>query len=498
MVYLGVIVLALLATIIFCMAFLFFYRDGNVFGIKYISTKEMIYAYSDEDLSGAETIKIVSGDYPVELRVSASLDEIAGAMSNRVFGYAHQSNIQASFSVEYDSATKTVVFSGTEPEGWLNKSGSNIQVAIPEKDINKGYNIIIETKKGNININNEDLFTLGKIKINSTKGDVNFENISFSGDVITNIGSGNLNVDTSCETVDDINWTVGVDSGDINLAEINSEKFFLNSLKITKNTKGRIYVLKAESVSTDGILDSGGRLYIREVSYLDLAMKDTYIKINKIVGTVQSRIRVSGNGDVEIDSVGNSVLLIEGYNGDVNIASAIGAMSISTNQGAINIADAVMEINAITNYGDINIKFNENAWNYTEGADIKSRFVTAITDNGHINIDGLQRGVITANDKGRITLNYNKVVGDNVIKANSGAVNIVIPAAPINAGSDWAVSLKLNTEVNADVEAGVVKWHGYGNAEFTNIYNETSVSTSNILNVTASTGIVNIRSEDLI
>jgi len=35
-IYLGVTLLALVATAVFCGAFLFFYREGDIFGIKYV------------------------------------------------------------------------------------------------------------------------------------------------------------------------------------------------------------------------------------------------------------------------------------------------------------------------------------------------------------------------------------------------------------------------------------------------------------------------------
>ena len=100
-------------------------------------------------------------------------------------------------------------------------------------------------------------------------------------------------------------------------------------------------------------------------------------------------------------------------------------------------------------------------------------------------------------------MRYDKVVGDNEIIGNLGAVNVVVPNPQSNSSNECAFNLKVNSEVNADIKVGVagsigrVDFSESGIHEFTNIYNSGS-STSNNLSVLSSTGPIKIRSLDLI
>ena len=120
-IYLGVILLAFIATIIFCAAFLFFYRDGNIFGIQYVSSKQVLYAQTSVDLSGMQSIEIESDGYDITIGANSNVKTLVGAMRNKVFGFARKSQAQPSFKLKYNPDTKVAVFTVKEPEGFLNK-----------------------------------------------------------------------------------------------------------------------------------------------------------------------------------------------------------------------------------------------------------------------------------------------------------------------------------------------------------------------------------------
>ena len=133
----------------------------------------------------------------------------------------------------------------------------------------------------------------------------------------------------------------------------------------------------------------------------------------------------------------------------------------------------------------------------------KNRAVIATTKNGHIIVKGLQNGHITATNSGRISLHYDRVVGDNEINGNLGTVKIVVPNPLSNSSNECAFNLRVDSDVNADIKVGVagsigrVDFSESGIHEFTNIYNSGS-STTNNLSVSSLTGPIKIRSLDLI
>ena len=98
-IYFGVLLLALIATIIFCLGFLFFYRDGNIFGVKYVKINQVIYAHESADMSNLQNIEIRSSAYDVNVKLYSNMDQLAGAMRNKIFGYTHKSKAQAKFEL---------------------------------------------------------------------------------------------------------------------------------------------------------------------------------------------------------------------------------------------------------------------------------------------------------------------------------------------------------------------------------------------------------------
>ena len=185
--------LALIATVIFCAGFLFFYREGNIFGIQYISMDEVLYARDNEDMSDLQTIELYSESFDVKISVNENVDSLIGAMKNRVFGYAKKSKAQASFLLEYDEVSKTAVFDSVQPQGWLNKKKSFIEIAIPQSIVDSGCNLVIKTSKADINIKGVEDWTVGNVTIESSKGDVKITNVNIKAPKIEEIKSTLLN-----------------------------------------------------------------------------------------------------------------------------------------------------------------------------------------------------------------------------------------------------------------------------------------------------------------
>lgn len=501
--------LALIATVIFCAGFLFFYREGNIFGIQYISMDEVLYARDNEDMSDLQTIELYSESFDVKISVNENVDSLIGAMKNRVFGYAKKSKAQASFLLEYDEVSKTAVFDSVQPQGWLNKKKSFIEIAIPQSIVDSGCNLVIKTSKADINIKGVEDWTVGNVTIESSKGDVKITNVNISNSINFNIGSGSVYIDETCTTKSTIDCQIKVGSGTIDLTKINTDEFSFGVIEIKSIKRGKIGIIKAEELITNGNINGGGRIEVGDVGFVDFTSLDTDIFIKNINGVEgsdadKSTITITGNGEVWINKA-ESDLEISGHNGDIYVNVATETMVLTANQGDIEVDNATKLVSPTTTYGNIDIQFSAGALDYSSINE--NRAVVATTKNGHIIVKGLQYGVIEATDKGRISLEYDKVVGANNIIAKSGVVNIVVPNPTENSETDeFAFNLKVNSEVNCDIKVGVVgdlgamnpvDYSGSGVKEFSNIYNS-GTATTNTLNASSTTGIIKIRSRDLI
>jgi len=505
--------LALIATIVFCGAFLFFYREGNIFGIQYISKKEIIYASTSQDLSNLETIEVASSGFDVTVRVNPNVDKLMGAMRNKVFGYVHKSKAQAKFELIYNESTKTAVFKSAEPKGWLNKKDAYIEIAIPKSWADKGYNLTVKTNKGDIRIGGDHNLTVKSLAINAGKGEATVKNINITNALNLTTGRGTVYIDENCKTSGKINTKISVGSGTINLSKINVEKFNIGVVEVVKNVKGKIGILKAEELITNGNIDGGGSIEVGEIESINFTSKDTNISIAKIVrdgeGGDEAVIKITGQGKVRIkhaycdcssaeEHFKHFNISVEGYNGDIQLGKVEGSLSVITNQGDIKITDAIGLVAIESQYGNANIKFNSDADDYDDIN--QNRAVVATTQNGHIIVDGLQYGYIKAMGKGRISLKYDKVIGNNQIDAKSGVVNIAVPnPTSESADNEYAFNLTVDSEVNTDIKVGVAGSIGKVESDtrkdiFTNIY---GTAGGNSLMVKSTTGIIKIRSKDL-
>lgn len=508
-IYLGVLLLAGIATVVFCAGFLFFYRDGNIFGIQYISTNEILIAKENEDMSSLKTIEVNSDSFDVFVRVNPNASSVMGAMRNDVFGYVKKSKAHASFSLEYDESTQTAVFNSVQPRGWLNKNKSYMEIAIPKNFANLGLNIIVKTSKADIQIGNEHDLTIGELQIISSKGDADFTNINLTNNINLNIGSGIVFIDQKCSSSSGVGLQISLGSGTVNLSKINTDNFDFGVIEIKSIKKGKVGILKAKELITDGNISGGGKIEVGEINRVYFSSLDTDISINNIKGFSEgfadSEIKITGRGDVWVKNA-DCNLEINGHNGDIYVNTSTGTVDLSANQGDIKMDNAMKLVSATTSYGNINIQFNEAALDYDESLiNNKNRVVIATTKNGHINVKGMQNAHVEATGKGRITLEFDKVVGNNNVSAQSGVVNIVVPnPTETSVKNEYAFNLIINSEVNSDIKVGVVgslgttvDYNGSGSKTFTNIYND-AASTSNNLKVESTTGFIKIRSKDLV
>lgn len=505
--------MALIATVVFCAGFLFFYRDGNIFGIQYINSKDIIYARESESMEDLVQIEVNSKDFDVVVRVNKSVDTLIGAMRNNIFGYALKSKAQAKFELSYNKESKTAVFSSTEPRGWLNKKDSCIEIAIPQAWAERGCSLKVNSSKGDIIIGGEYNWHVGELQINTSKGDVDLKNLTLKGQLDVILGKGKLFVDSDCVTLNEVDTKISLGSGIVNFSKINVEKFILRTIEVDSITKGQIWIKRAEELVTNGNVNGGGRIEVDSIGFVDFTSLDTDIYINKITKSldgqnnpISSRIKLTGQGDAVVNSA-NCNLEVNGYNGKIEIKTVTGTAALSSKDGNIIVSEALKLVSAVSEYGNIRINFSDSALNYqdtTINDANKNRAVIITTKSGHVRVDGLHNGNVVATGAGSVALNYDRVVGENNINVVSGVVNIVVPnptdTTPVNG---CAFNLSIRSEVNADIKVGVagsiggVDFDSSGSHEFTNIYNS-SASTFNNLSVTSTTGRIKIRSADLI
>lgn len=505
-IYLGVLLLAFIATVVFCGAFLFFYRDGNIFGIQYIKRNEILYARENEDMSSLRTIEINAQNFDVNIVVNSRVDNIMGAMRNKTFGYTHKKKAQANFTLEYDETTQTAVFNATEPRGWLSRKNCYIEIVIPEDFADAGYNLQINTDKSDVTIGGEDVLTLGDIIIKNNKGNTSVKNVLIKGSIETDIGSGWLGFDSKCKTNRKIDCEIKVGSGLINFTKVNPEEFLIKTVEIKSIKSGTIGIEKLDELITNGNINSGGKIEIHYVNYVDFSSLDTKVIIENmgVIGTTStSRLNFTGFGGCKIGNV-YSHLQVDGHNGDIVINSATETISLITSEGNIKMNKASKLVSASSEYGNIDITFDDSALDYSpsniSNANL-NRAVIATTKNGHIWIKGLQNGRVSASGSGKISLKYDKVVGENVIDAKTGMVSIAVPNPTDLSGVDeYAFNLTVDSKSASDIKVGVVGSIGavdFGDSGFKNFTNIYGNAGNNNLKVTSNTGTIKIRSNDL-
>ena len=468
-------------------------------------------AKDDEDMSNLTSIQVSSDVFDVFVRVNPDVSEVVGVMRCKVFGYAKTSKTHTNFVMEYDENNQTAIFSSQQPKGWLNKSGSYIEIAIPKSLAESGFDLTINSNKADVFVGNDIDCVINNLNVKSSKGNTTIANIDFNNSINANIGSGWIYVDNSCTTTMEISSNINLGSGTVNFSKINKDTFTLGTVEIESIKQGRIGIIKLHELKTNGNIKGGGQIRIVEVNNVNFSSLDTDLKIAKINGVVgenltSSIINISGQGDVWIgESICN--LEVEGHNGDIYVKNAKGLLNLFTNKGDIDIDEATILVSVVTNSGKVNIDFSDGALNYDEESinnNDLNRKVIATIKNGRIKVRGLQNAYIMATFGGNVSLEYDKVVGTNQISTQSGMVNIVVPnPTSSSVDNEFAFNLSVNSEVNSDIKVGVVgsigavDYSGSGSKSFTNIYNSGS-STSNNLNVSSSVGVIKIRSADLI
>lgn len=500
-VYLGVAIISLVATVVLCAGFLFFYRDGNIFGFQYISRKDVIYASVEQNLSATEKIEINGNNFDITVQCSSTAKNLRGAMRNNVFGYTTKKKASANFTLEYKADEKRAVFTVQEPSGWLSKNKSYIVVIIPEDVALNRCSISVSSNKGNITINGDELLEAGEISVKSSKGDVEIKNSKLTNNVRFDVGSGDFKIDETCSSDGKINVISSVNSGRVLLNKIDSEKLEIDKCEVEKLVKGEIYLLKANELYSANNIQGGGKIIVKDIVSAKFASQDTDVSIENISGTVMSVLELSGVGDVKIVGAKCDLKIIA-HNGKVVVENPFKTVNVTSDDGNITINNATFYVSVSSGGGNINVNFSEGAGNYSSTDEASARKIFATTMNGTITINGLQNGEIKATNKGVINLIYNKVVGNNSVSGKNGLVNIIVPAPGTPVGSDYAFNLRVTkTEVPCDIEVGSVKWHeavADGGWERNNIYNENNISHSNNLVVGSMGGVIKIRSRDLV
>lgn len=487
--YFGVASMSLFATVVLCAGFLFFYRDGNIFGFQYVSIKETIHAKTDKNMSATEKIEVNGNNFEIKVRASGDVKELSGSMVCNVSGYTRTSKSKASFTIDYNSGERKVVFTAIEPTGWLSKKNSYILIMIPTEMAKKNCQICIKSNKADITLGGGETLSVGEVVIRSGKGDFIATNVKFNENITLDVGKGDFAIDEGCISSKLIDVHLSVGSGRVGLMRLN-EKFEIDRCVVDKITRGEIYLLKAVELYSAGDVKGGGKIVVGQVGSVNFASEDTDISIDEIANKVQSNIRISGMGDVKISTCRGD-LKVDGCDGNIVLENSYGATVLTAKQGDISLPSATLYVSASTDYGNINITFGSGAGEYSSADTNASRKVFANTLNGHITVKGLQNGRISASGKGRIDLEYDKVLGVNEIIGGNGNINIVVPS-----GRPFNLTV-LKTEVNCDIMVGVVN---KSSAVAEGGWTENGIygSSMNDLKVQSGKGVIKIRSKDLI
>lgn len=312
------------------------------------------------------------------------------------------------------------------------KAGSNLNVAGGDVTLKQGtYAGTVNLTSGELTIDGLTNGTTGKL--NATGGSLNLK----SG--TTTIGTGS--------TIGEAVKTNILANSALNIS--NNGTVVLDSVETSKDTwNGTINITGGELTLkniSNGILNATGGKVTLNSQTLNITGTS---KINKAVEMV-----INSGSSVNINN--NTVVLDNGdtWNGTVNLNNGTLTLDKATNNGALSAENGTLNIDTGSNI------------TIGSGSKILSQVKTTIGNeaivnitSGSVNLDNTDGWSGTINTNGG-TFEANGVVNNGILKATTGAVNILAGKTLLingNSSIDKAVNTTINTNAILDIQGGNV------------------------------------------
>lgn len=394
-----------------------------------------------------------------------------------VVGDVQEPSFAGGYFAQVGSDGKTyLIYEVKEPSGgWLSKVDTKLEI-IYEPEMFDGKELKIETNSGSVVIGNSlELetrvgFEIGDLDITSASGDVTIRDVTINGEVNVDKNSGDFI--SQVDLTNNVNININGGFGSIDLKNVGSTDKS-TSLVLNKISNSNIVF---QNVYGDLVFEGTGGL-VRGASVsgiLSVNAGNCDFDISSVDGVVTF---ASTDGSLKLAEAKKSVIAQISGSGQVNLAKTYETVNISTKRGAVNLGEVCKDVKVITDGGKISIVGTSATTNY----DVSSVNGEVLLDNiyGTVKFNTLSKG------KSFVTINYKKLVGDNTINTQTGAINVNVPIATASNINDLRFLLSWETANDVDIklQGGVSSTERKGENVSVNSASSTSTNLLKLMSV---------------
>lgn len=474
--YFLIILLFLLGIGFVGLAYLFFFPNSSLFGLKYVSFNQHYLSKSSYSVTNVNTIELNNMFYDIEI-VPTDTNKIYLDCYSNTLGFVLSKNSKVEISSSLNAGK--VTFDVAEPHGFAIHNASLITLYIP-KNASLSYNL--NSKKADIFINKA--LKVNNLSYSTQSGSLNFKKGSISGNIDLNINNATFNLGENVSTSKN-NTTLKMKNGKFVATDA-----LLGNVEIKSNFTGNIFLNSCENF-INNVSTCGGNIQANYIKILTMNSSDTNVYVKK---TDSANINLSKFGKVNIDEVTNFAR-IKTNSGKIYVKTCSAQNpSFETKSGNLTITDCKYDTNVTTGSGKINVSFLESTASYSSNN--KSRFVSCVLGDGSATLNGIERLNLEIKGKGSANIKMHDVLGESLVNLKKGSANFVI-------SNEATVKYKLITKAETgpvSVNLSRVSQNdSYTTKSLTEtLVNSAPVGTPNILNITSSSGAIKVRSLDLI
>ena len=468
--YFSIILLLLIGLCMLGILYLFFVPNSSIFGLRYLSLNETIYSdrYTAESFN---KVTVNSHAYEVYVEPSDSENIIVSLYVNSL-GFTLVDN--SNYAIDTDIDGSELVFDITEPTGALVRNDSHITVMIPA---DTSIALELNNDSANTYIDHSSL-NITELSYTTKSGDFEFTSGSVSGAMDLDIGKADFKIGAEVVTNNNsvtIDSTTGLFEAQPNLGDI----------VVLSSDRAVFRLINCNSFYMNDN-DAGGSIDISQVQRVEIISSDTNITLGEVANdtSIENAIRIelTKTGKIDIQTTHQQATLITN-DGNINVVTALDIINPSTQDGNVTIGTSKALVNFQSDYGNLDVS-------YSLDTDADRRLI-ARTNNGRLTIRNVDNVAITVNGNGRVDVEMNAVLGNNIITAKSGSVRVIMPDSAEYKLHTYTESGEVNVNL-LEISAG----GGYKDKEKTTYINSATDSSPS-MDISTTTGSLYVRDRTL-
>lgn len=405
LIYIGIALAMVLGVCVLLFAGMYFFPTFRIAGIGIVhKSKTVVNEEIDfSNYSNFDNIELTIGSKRVNVEIVPTEEKFTYTLQQDVFGIVYDMTEYAVIkTISQTDNTIKVNLNVTEPNGLWADNNSELKICLPK---NHKYNAIINTNKGQVNI---DSCSLNSLNVTTTSGNVSLTNC---GELINDeryliLDALNLSTDTGNFDLSSVsNLTVN----SVIKLNANDGDFNFGNIKAGLDIAGTGVRLTAKTISTS----EDGFRFISE---------NGFFKIDKIItGIGTENTIVTENCDVQINEIFGKTAIITTY-GNINITTLNDKTTLSSEHGNINIKQAYEDLRITTDFGNITVSsylMNGKFVSRKGNIDVKSigEYQKGIrteiqNEDGAINVDNkINQLIVKTTGMSKVTVTYREIKG---------------------------------------------------------------------------------------